>query len=448
MKNGIAKVARQIANNLNELGDKVAIVIDGEDFSYSFLRGRVATTSKTILSETEPDEIIGVQLENNINCYIGLIAILVSGRCFVPVNVGFGLDQSIYMMKTAKVRFVIQTEESPFIERLCELVPLKMLRIAEPTEGQVVHHNSKNAYLLFTSGSMGDPKGVLISHLNLDNFILGIVDDTDWSLNSEDRFLQCFNLSFDFFVFTVHLPLYLGATFLTVPLDRISIYSTAMLVEHGISVSAMVPSTMKIINKISKSMIFESVRLSFFCGEALYASDLKNWMERTPYAKQINLYGPTEATVAVSKFVWKEGSDKEVVNDIVPIGSPFGNNSFELLELEGGEKELLLGGPQVFNGYIGKDKDPFVTHNGQKFYRSGDICKKNDNGNFLFVGRNDGQVKVDGIRIELSDVENKLKNLFPNHEIIVIHQTNTEKTELPSCFLYWSKNRKRQCSYK
>ena len=419
-------VAKQIAKNLNDFGDKTAIIIDGKDYSYAFLRKRIAFQINLIKENSEKGEAIGLQLQNNIECYIGLISIMLSGRCFVPLNEGFALKQNLSILETANVKTIIKCADTDFLDQLSSKIKLEQLNQNGERDAQLTCEENELVYLLFTSGSTGNPKGVPISHSNLDHFINGIVEDEDWSLSSDDRFLQPFNLSFDLFVFTVYLPLYLGATFLTVPLNKIAIYSAALLKEEGITVSLLVPSTMKIINKISSSLSFDSLRLSFFCGEALYASDLKNWMNSTPNAKQINIYGPTEATVAFTKYVWHENSDKEVKNDIVPIGVGFGKNKLDLLLHNPNEKELLLGGPQVFSKYVGTDKNPFVEQHGQRFYRTGDICEVNENGNYLFLGRNDGQVKVDGYRIEISDVENKLKNIFPDRQIVVVHQSNNE----------------------
>ncbi len=418
--------AKEIAKNLNELGDKIAIVIDGEEFSYDYLRSRVSALSKIILRKSKHQERIGLQLQDNIDCYVGLVSLLLTGRTFVPVNEGFGMTQNTFMLETGEIEKVIQSADTGFLRDLKQKKNFEIISSKEEDGDRVQVVESEQAYLLFTSGSTGNPKGVPISHENLDQFIQGIIKDEDWELDSSDRFLQPFNLSFDLFVFTVYLPLTLGATFLTVPLNRIAIYSAAHLKEENITVSLLVPSTMKIINKLSSSLTFDSLRLSFFCGEALYASDLKDWMKSTPNAKQINIYGPTEATVAFTKYVWNENSNEEVRNDIVPIGVPFGNNILGLLKDENGN-ELLLGGPQVFSKYVGTDKDPFIERDNIRFYRTGDICEINSRGNYLFIGRNDGQVKVDGYRIEISDVENKLKKVFPERQIVVVHKTNSEK---------------------
>lgn len=417
---------KEIVKNLNELGSKEAIIIDGKRYSYEFLRGRVSALSRIIAVRSEKEERIGLHLENNIDCYIGLISLLVSGRSFVPISESFGKLQNQHMLGIGDITKIIQTSNSEFIDNFSKEFELEQLKCVEESKSKVELIESENAYLLFTSGSTGNPKGVPITHANIDQFVNGISNGNEWSFYSNDRFLQPFSLAFDLFVFTVYLPLSIGATFVSVPQKNIALMSASSLELEKITVSLLVPSTMKIINKVSHSVCYDSLRLSFFCGEALYASDLEDWIKNTPNATQINIYGPTEATAAVTKYIWNEKSNSEVKNDIVPIGVPFGNNILSLLESTEGN-ELLLGGPQVFSKYVGTTKDPFIKIDNTRFYKTGDICEINENGNYLFIGRKDSQVKVDGYRIEISDVENKLKKVIPGRQIVVVHLSNAEK---------------------
>ena len=418
--------AKRIARNLNSLGSRDAIQIEGLNYTYDDLRKRVFALSHEIKILSKPDDRVGLHLQNNFDCYAALVAILISGRTYVPINEGFGISQCLYVIDTAEIKVLIKSKDTIFINELLEKSGISMIENVNDKDENVEELASEFAYLLFTSGSTGDPKGVPITHNNLDHFIHGMINEEQWSFEASDRFLQPFNLSFDLFVFTTFLPLYLGATIVTVPLEKISLHAAMLLQDEDITVSLLLPSHMMLINKISDGMNFDHLRLSFFCGEALYARDLIKWMNLCPNSKQINIYGPTEATVAFSKYVWNNDSETECVNDIVPIGKPFGQNKMALLPLNDVEKELLLRGPQVFEKYIGTARDPFVKFKGENYYRTGDICGLNEKGNYIFIGRNDGQVKIGGHRIELSDVENKIKKIFPTRHVIVIKKEHED----------------------
>jgi len=262
----IESTAKRIAHNLNHLGDKTAVIIDGQEFSYSDLKVRVCPLINKIETMGSIGQTIGLQLSNSIECYASLIALLISGRVFVPLNEGFGIEQNDYIIKTAEINCIIETENNTFVSDFKEK-GIEIIECTKLEDGIIRYSESKFVYTLFTSGSTGRPKGVPITHSNLDHFIQSIVQDSDWSLDSNDRFLQPFNLSFDLYVFTVYLPLYLGATFLTVPLNKIALYSASLLAEESITVSLLVPSTMKIINKLSGNIIFEKLKyFSVFCS--------------------------------------------------------------------------------------------------------------------------------------------------------------------------------------
>ncbi|NND77515.1 MAG: AMP-binding protein [Flavobacteriales bacterium] len=424
--NDIRSVAQTIAQNLNTIGSKAAIVIEGQTYTYADLKKMVSPLAIELNNKTRTDDRIGLHLQNNIKCYAGLIAILVSGRTYVPINEGFGLAQCQYIIHAASVKAIIRSNETAFIKDLLEKENIHSIEIIDENDDNITANESSFAYLLFTSGSTGDPKGVPISHSNLDHFIHGITSCDDWTFKYDDKFIQPFNLSFDLFVFTTFLPLFIGATLVSVPLQKISLHAAMLLETEKISVSLFLPSHMMLINKVTHGKTYDQLRLSFFCGEALYASDLKQWQQRSPNAKQINIYGPTEATVAFSKYIWSEDSEEQCLNDIVPIGKPFGHNKMALLPLDNDEKELLLAGPQVFENYLKPKNNTFVTLKNEKYYRTGDICERNENGDYLFKGRNDGQVKIGGHRIELADVENKIKKVLPERHVIAIKKVHED----------------------
>src|SRR5262245_8270988 len=240
-----------------------------------------------------------------------------------------------------------------------------------------------------------------------------MLENCRYDFNNNDRFLQMFELTFDLSVFSFLVPLSVGAAFYQIPRDRMAYLEVADLLEtKEITVALMVPSVINYLKPYFGEIDLPKMRYSLFCGEALYHDTLCGWARCIPSAKIENLYGPTEATVFCLRYEWQRGeSPHPQARGIVPIGRPM--EGMDAFQLSGGsldeEGELCLSGEQVTLGYWNnpaKTAEVFGTAaNGSKFYRTGDLCRIDQAGNFLYLGRIDNQIKVDGHRVELEEIE-------------------------------------------
>ncbi len=275
-------------------------------------------------------------------------------------------------------------------------------------------------YLLFTSGSTGRPKGVPIYYSCLNSYLDVLTGPEVHDFSASDRFLQMFDLTFDFSVMALFTPLSLGASCFVVP-ERGFVYMNIIkiLTEQEITVAPMVPSALAYMSRFFPELHLQSLRFSIFCGEALPQDLVSKWAGCVPNARIQNCYGPTEATVYCLAYDWHPvTSAPEAIDGIVPIGKPMPDTSVVLIN-EHQERvaphergELCLSGPQVTNQYW---RDPEKTQaafffdsnleGSGPYYRTGDICLLNEQGNYLYCGRKDFQVKIDGHRIELGEIE-------------------------------------------
>src|SRR5262249_34127828 len=182
---------------------------------------------------------------------------------------------------------------------------------------------------------------------------------------------------------------------------------------HEISVALMVPSVINYLKPYFAEISCPKLRYSLFCGEALYHETLSRWAACVPSAKIENLYGPTEATIFCLRYEWTaDDIAAPEAKGIVPIGTPIEGMDAFLLDDHGAtneEGELCLTGDQVTSAYWNnatKTAQAFGrTDTGAVFYRTGDLCRRDVAGNFLFLGRIDNQVKIDGHRVELEEIE-------------------------------------------
>lgn len=277
------------------------------------------------------------------------------------------------------------------------------------------------AYLLFTSGSTGEPKGVMVAHRNIERFLNWAIDR--YELGAHDRFSHMFEVTFDLSLFDLFAPWTVGGC-LCVPDMRQRLLPAQYVVDVGLTVWFSVPSTARLM-KETRTLgegIFPDLRLSLFCGEALTCSVGRAWMEAAPNAVTENIYGPTELTLACTHYTMAACMEAHAENGVVPIGEPFEQMRAkvldrELREVEPGEVgELALAGPQVTLGYWRDEErtaQVFVVPPGEEetFYRTGDLVRRpaKEGEPLRFLGRLDSQVKVRGYRVELGEVEAVLR---------------------------------------
>ena len=278
------------------------------------------------------------------------------------------------------------------------------------------------AYLLFTSGSTGEPKGVMVAHRNIERFLDWAIER--YALGQHDRFSHMFEVTFDLSLFDMFAAWTVGGC-LCVPDMRQRLLPAQYVIDAGITVWFSVPSTARLMKETRTLSpgCFPDVRLSLFCGEALTCGVARSWMESASEAITENLYGPTELTLACATYRVASCMEAQSENGVVPIGEPFEQMrakvlSPELTEVEPGETgELAMAGPQVTLGYwrdAERTAEAFVVPPGETetFYRTGDLVRRPTRGGepLRFLGRLDSQVKVRGYRVELGEVESVLRN--------------------------------------
>jgi amino acid adenylation domain-containing protein len=277
------------------------------------------------------------------------------------------------------------------------------------------------AYLLFTSGSTGVPKGVAVAHRNVAHFVQSAVER--YQVDKFDRFSQTFDMTFDLSVFDLFVAWEVGAC-VCCPSRKALLNPAQFIRDSRLTVWFSVPSVALMVRQLGalKPAAFPTLRWSLFCGEPLPADLAVAWAEAAPQSTLDNLYGPTEVTIACTAYRWQGvQSLSECEHNIVPIGYPLaGMNALvadnELREVAPGEEgELLMAGPQVSMGYWRdeeKTADSFVVPAGAQstYYRTGDrVCRPIAEGPLRFRGRLDHQIKVQGYRVELQEVEALLK---------------------------------------
>ena len=419
--------------------DHPAIIVDDTSYSY----GELEALSSSICALLKAHDIkkgdrVGIFTENNIYTYASLLGILSCGACYVPLNYDNPVERNMEIITDAGIKVLLYTEKEDKARALSaspgtECRPLNNRVTPNPDKLDPVDQTDGDlCYLLFTSGTTGKPKGVPIYHRNLSAFLDMMLESGRYDFNRNDRFLQMFQLTFDMSVVSFLVPLSVGASLYPIPRKGIAYLEVADILEtREITVALMVPSVINYLRPYFGEINLPKMRYSLFAGEALYHETLSSWAKCLPYAKIENLYGPTETTIFCLRYEWQRGeSPHPQGKGIVPIGRPMeGTDAFIInensLEEEG---ELCLNGAQVTFGYWNnpsKTAEVFgTTKAGKKFYRTDDLCKIDQAGNFLYLGRIDNQVKIDGHRIELEEIEFHTRVFCGDAQVVAAVHTN------------------------
>lgn len=363
-----------------------------------------------------------------------LIATLKADAYYLPLNLGSPEQRNRTILAHAGCRFVVcdDTTASDARRLLLDLPNVTLIELgselaqrdsAEPLE----YENAANdlAYVLYTSGSTGEPKGVMIRHSNVANYAHWATDF--FEITPEDRVSNHPGPHFDLSVFDIYSAMKAGASLHLVPPEAslFPIKIVDFIQENRLTVWNSVPSlyTFIVRAKALDGSKLRTLRALTFNGEVMPTSTLIEWMRTCPTARFVNQYGPTETTCA-SLFYELTEIPTDALTPI-PIGAPLANTqAFALsddghLIREGESGELHIGGAGVGSGYL---NDPQKTRNAyirnplhaggdSVVYRTGDIVALRPGGIFNFVGRKDFQIKVMGYRVELGDVEAALSSL-------------------------------------
>ncbi len=425
--------------------EAIALSIGDQEFTYSEVEDKARLWAGA-LSEAchEMPGRIGIFAYRSTVSYIGVLASLFAGAAFVPLNPTFPVKRTCSMIKLADLDAIIVDEAScsKFMAVIKELPEIPVILLPDSDKPVIsgigaevtdqcdlrtttalrnlpVIPSDAYAYLLFTSGSTGQPKGVPILHANVVHFL--DFNQRRYQLTNTDHLTQTFDQTFDLSVFDLFMAWGAGACVCAIqPIQLLSPFRFVR--EKNITVWFSVPSVISLLRKtkLLKPGSLPNIRWSLFCGEALTQDSAEAWQAAAPYSVVENLYGPTELTLACTVYQWHPlHSPAECVNGIVPIGRLYENlhalvmdrNLQPVLPRENGE--LCVAGPQTFPGYWNDPERTAMntfTHldqNGdnQLYYRTGDLVRLTESNNYVYIGRTDQQIQVMGNRVELGEIE-------------------------------------------
>jgi amino acid adenylation domain-containing protein len=436
---------------LEKSADRPAVRIGSEVVTFEQVHDTALRWAGSLMAD-DPPGAVGVLAGKSLTSYVGLLAVLYAGGTVVPLQPGFPSARTRRMITMAGVDTLIADERGlavlpDIIDRETPVRVLDTGGVASgfpmiPTTARPVISEpvdvapSDRAYILFTSGSTGVPKGVPVSHGGLGHYLDALDSRSDFG--PDDVFAQTYDLNFDPAIHDVFASWGVGAMMQAVPPSAYRDFPT-YLAEHGITVWHSTPSAIWMARETGglEKGALDGLRWSFFGGEALRCQDVTDWLAAAPGSKLENLYGPTELSIGITWHRWAgEESERRGANGTVPIGRVHDAHEFRLVSEHGEESsvegELWLTGPQVTTGYLdpADDEGRFVEHDGRRWYRTGDRVRVHPDGELVYIGRMDSQVKVHGWRVELAEVDHVVRECDGVRDAVTVTRSAKHGTEL------------------
>ncbi|WP_152392873.1 non-ribosomal peptide synthetase [Paenibacillus guangzhouensis] len=402
------------------------------------------------------EERVAIVMDRSLEMMIAIFGVLKAGGAYVPVAPGLPSERIRYMLDNSGAKLVLVKGKAP--EGLGPLLPfidvhetLAQERDDFPVEK--LHDPRSLAYVLYTSGSTGQPKGVMIEHHSVVNRIGWM--QKQYGLDPSGVILQKTPITFDVSVWELFWWSFAGAKLVLLPPDgeKDPALMMDMIARHGVTTMHFVPSMLHLFlehpDLLRGVARLKSLKHVFASGEALTTDQVQRFRERigSPFnARLVNLYGPTEATVDVSYYDCSDGD----IPIQVPIGKPIDNISLyivsESMKLQpvGIVGELCIAGAGLARGYIGRPdltEEKFIDNpfaSGSLMYRTGDLARWQPDGTIEYLGRLDHQVKIRGQRIEAGEIEHVLLGHPLVTEAVVMKRVAASGSEYLCAYLVCS----------
>ena len=389
-----------------------AVVFHGETMTFRALKERSASIAAQLVEAGgKRGDKIGVLCRRGFDMLCALVAVMKMGGAYVPMLASFPENRLRYMMEQSGASLLLTdgetAKELPALPCLTVVIDGKKRDFVPPagrTSEDLIH-------VLYTSGSTGRPKGVMLRHRSLSNLLISV---SELFAPVEGNILCTTNIVFDTFITETLLPLALGRCVVMADEEEMMLpWKIAGLIEvENAAVMQLTPSRLQM---CLGNRAFEGaagkLKLMILAGEAL-TKNLRDSLRETGCEKIVNLYGPSEAAVYVTKA--------DVTSGPVTIGKPLHNCRAYVLDghlhpaLPTARGELYLAGECLSTGYIGNEEltkesfvsDPFFP--GERMYKSGDMARLTADGSIDYLGRRDHQVKLNGQRVELDEISDRI----------------------------------------
>lgn len=443
-RGGVQCIQTLIEQQVLKTPENIAATFEGETLTYAQLNQQSNQLAHWLRTQhIHPDTAIGLCMQRSLTMVVGIVGILKAGAAYVPLEPSLPAERLSYMINDAALTVVLA--QSDTIEAIAHESGQHIAIDSREFSQQLQQQPTENidsaaiglreehlAYIFYTSGSTGNPKGVMCTHR-------GMVNRMQWGqrhyqFTEADRFLQKTPFMFDISICEFMAPLICGARIVLPKPDghKDPEYLLDVMIREQVTTAHFVPSLLTaFLNSVNIARC-ESLRLVVNGGEEMSKELNDKFFATGTKAAYHNLYGPTEAAIETSYWY----CDAASTLPFVPIGKPMDNTQLyvlnEAMEIQpiGVEGELHIGGAGLARGYLNLPEitvekfvpSPFTTQPAERLYKTGDLARFMEDGNIQYLGRLDDQVKINGLRIELGEIKSRLLQVNSVKECVVMAQ--------------------------
>ncbi len=414
--------------------EKPAVLSGDELLTYAELNKRANRLAHRLLAEgVTAESRVGLLLDRSVHALVSILAVLKAGGVYVPLHAAYPEDRVRFVLADVGAELLLT---DAVMEAKAAAAGVPVLAVDDPATaaGRPAHdpewtpEGAQLAYIMFTSGSTGIPKGVAVTHAD----IVALAWDRRWREAAHRRILFHSPHAFDASTYEVWVPLLTGGEIVIATQEPTPALVRELISEHGVTAVFLTSALLRLFAEEAPDC-FTGAATVITGGEVPSTEALERVMEQCPGTSVVNAYGPTEATTYA---LFQELSIKQVRSGVVPIGRPADNTRLYVLDAwlrpvpVGAPGELYLAGDGLARGYFGRASltaerfvaDPFGS--GERLYRTGDVVRWRADGTMDYLRRTDNQVKIRGFRIEIGEIEAALTALDGvTDAAVVVHET-------------------------
>ncbi|HEV7671241.1 MAG TPA: amino acid adenylation domain-containing protein [Thermoanaerobaculia bacterium] len=407
---------------------RIALKSGSDELTYADLLARTQRQANALSAAgAGPGSVVAILAERSIEMVVGILGALRAGAAYLPLDTAYPRERLAFMLEDSGADLVLAQESLFGLLPAERAISPRTLALDSPpgTDPGAISLRPAGpndlAYVLYTSGSTGKPKGVMVPHRGLVNYL-------HWAIGAYDAGAGAAPvhspIGFDLTVTGLFAPLLSGGTVELLAEDRgVESLAETLRAGAGYALVKLTPAHLALLGPLAaKGEPAAWAKTLVVGGEALAGETLAAWSKGAPEVRIVNEYGPTETVVGCAVYAARAG---DVAPGPVPIGRPIANARLHLLDPrgrpvpEGVPGEIYIGGAGIARGYLGRPDltaerfvpDPFAAdaaesaEAGARLYRSGDLARLLPSGDLEFLGRNDHQVKIRGVRLELGEIE-------------------------------------------